>query len=269
MDRGQVQAIQHLVAAAVASPDARPRRHRRRSRQSSGRRRRQVRRRRRWPATRTRDTTNYEDRLRQRVESIVASVVGAGHVRVQVAADMNYNHTQHHRGKLRSRQQGGALDPDGGAECQRHHRRRRRGRVGRQRPARRRPARRRGDAGKSTSGRTEETTNYEISKTVTTSHRGWRRREEAVGRGGGGRHRRHAASLQAAQRRRNGQDHRPGEIGDGLRRRRAATRCRSPTWNSPASKPATPPRRPSRCWAWTAPTGSRSSKPRSCASPRC
>ncbi|HEY2068688.1 MAG TPA: flagellar basal-body MS-ring/collar protein FliF [Rhizomicrobium sp.] len=37
-------------------------------------------------------TTGYEDRLRQRIESIVASVVGPGHVRVQVAADMNYNH---------------------------------------------------------------------------------------------------------------------------------------------------------------------------------
>jgi flagellar M-ring protein FliF len=38
------------------------------------------------------ETTGYEDRLRQRIESIVASVVGPGHVRVQVAADMNYNH---------------------------------------------------------------------------------------------------------------------------------------------------------------------------------
>ena len=37
-------------------------------------------------------TTDFEDRLRQRIESIVASVVGPGHVRVQVAADMNYNH---------------------------------------------------------------------------------------------------------------------------------------------------------------------------------
>lgn len=37
-------------------------------------------------------TTDYEDRLRQRIESIVASIVGPGHVRVQVAADMKYNH---------------------------------------------------------------------------------------------------------------------------------------------------------------------------------
>ena len=34
-------------------------------------------------------------------------------------------------------------------------------------------------------------------------------------------------------------------------------------------EPAPARRRPSRCWAWTAPTGSRSSRPRSCASPRC
>ena len=42
------------------------------------------------------------------------------------------------------------------------------------------------------------------------------------------------------------QDHQPGEIGDGLRRQRAATRCRSPTWQfaridagdaTPAPKP--------------------------------
>jgi flagellar M-ring protein FliF len=38
------------------------------------------------------ETTTFEDRLRQRIESMVASVVGPGHVRVQVAADMNYNH---------------------------------------------------------------------------------------------------------------------------------------------------------------------------------
>jgi flagellar M-ring protein FliF len=91
MGRGQVAAIQHLVAAAVAGlvparvaivddkgellaggddktgPDA-------------------------TAQDQEDQTTGYEDRLRQRIESIVASVVGAGHVRVQVAADMNYNH---------------------------------------------------------------------------------------------------------------------------------------------------------------------------------
>ena len=93
LDRGQVLAIQHLVAAAVAGlspdrvaivddrgnllaggddksgPDALAR-------------------------NQDEDTTNYENGLRQRIESIVASVVGANHVQVQVAADINYNHTQ-------------------------------------------------------------------------------------------------------------------------------------------------------------------------------
>jgi flagellar M-ring protein FliF len=36
-------------------------------------------------------TAAYEDRLRQRVENIVAGIVGPGHVRVQVAADMDLN----------------------------------------------------------------------------------------------------------------------------------------------------------------------------------
>src|ERR1051325_6862562 len=93
LDRGQVLAIQHLVAAAVSGlsadrvaivddrgnllaggddksgPDA-------------------------LAKNQDEDTTNYENSLRQRIESIVTSVVGAGHVQVQVAADINYNHTQ-------------------------------------------------------------------------------------------------------------------------------------------------------------------------------
>ena len=85
------------------------------------------------------DTTNYENALRQRIESIVASVVGAGHVQVQVAADMNYNHTQTTSetfdpdGKVvRSTQtvEQNASDTTGGAQCG----------VGRQCPARRRAA---------------------------------------------------------------------------------------------------------------------------------
>ena len=88
--RGQVSAIQHLVAAAVqglsanavaivddkgellAGGDGRQRRRVRRARRGT-------------------QTTDFEDRLRQRVESIVASVVGPGHARVQVAADMDFN----------------------------------------------------------------------------------------------------------------------------------------------------------------------------------
>jgi flagellar M-ring protein FliF len=91
LGKGQVQAIQHLVAAAVAGlaaervaviddkgdllaggddkagPNA-------------------------IAAGQDAQTSDFEDRLRERVESIVASVVGPGHVRVQVTADMNYTH---------------------------------------------------------------------------------------------------------------------------------------------------------------------------------
>ncbi len=93
LDRGQVGAIQHLVAAAVSNmtparvaivddrgnllaggdeksgPNA-------------------------MAADQDKDTSDYEESLRQRIEAIVTSVVGAGHVQVQVAADINYNHTQ-------------------------------------------------------------------------------------------------------------------------------------------------------------------------------
>lgn len=91
MDREQVGAIQHLVAAAVAglSPD-----HvaiiddkgnllaggdDKSGTEASA-------------AKEEESTTGFEDRLRQRIESIVTSLVGPGHVRVQVAADMTYNH---------------------------------------------------------------------------------------------------------------------------------------------------------------------------------
>lgn len=36
-------------------------------------------------------TSDFEDRMRQRVEAIVASIVGSGHVRVEIAADMDFN----------------------------------------------------------------------------------------------------------------------------------------------------------------------------------
>jgi flagellar M-ring protein FliF len=168
LDRGQVRAIQHLVAAAVSGlsadrvaivddrgtllaggddksgPDALAR-------------------------SQDEDTTNYENSLRQRIEAIVSSVVGTGHLQVQVAADINYNHTQTtsetfdpdskvvrstqtveqnsanssgsstNAVSVASALPGGASAPAGG------------------------------DQSKDTSGRTEETTNYEISKKVTTS----------------------------------------------------------------------------------------------------
>jgi flagellar M-ring protein FliF len=167
LDRGQVSAIQHLVAAAVAGlqpghvaivddhgtllaggddatgPDAEA-------------------------ANQEQDTDNIEDRLRQRIESIVASVVGPGHVRVQVAADMTYDHSSTtseiydpDSRVVRSTQtvERNASDTNGNST----------GAVsvanslpnGQQNNA--------ADNTKSTSGSTEETTNYEISKTVKTS----------------------------------------------------------------------------------------------------
>jgi flagellar M-ring protein FliF len=170
MDRGQVRAVQHLVAAAVAGlsadrvaivddrgnllaggddksgPDALAR-------------------------SQDEDTTNYENSLRQRVEAIVSSVVGAGRVQVQVAADINYNHTQTTEEKfdpdskvVRSTQtvEQNASNTSGSnnnavsvANAL----------PGAANPANTNPT----DQSKDTSGRTEETTNYEISKIVKTS----------------------------------------------------------------------------------------------------
>ena len=169
MDRGQVCAIQHLVAAAVSAlvpdrvaivddhgnllaggddksgPDALAR-------------------------NQDEDTTNYENSLRQRIESIVSSVVGAGHVQVQVAADINYNHTQTTEEKfdpdskvVRSTQtvEQNASNTSGSTNNAVS--------VANALPGAANPAAGTGDQSKDTSGRTEETTNYEISKTVKTS----------------------------------------------------------------------------------------------------
>ena len=79
MGHGQVAAIQHLVAAAVAGLDSADRVAIVDDRgnllaggdDKDGRRRRSA-------TTRRSQTTDFEDRLRQRMESIVGSVVGAG-----------------------------------------------------------------------------------------------------------------------------------------------------------------------------------------------
>jgi len=166
LDRGQVQAIQHLVAAAVAAlsadrvaivddrgnllaggddksgPDALAR-------------------------NQDEDTTNYENSLRSRIEAIVTSVVGAGHLQVQVAADINYNHTQTTSetydpdGKVvRSTQtvERNSSNTSGGSNAVS---------VANALPGAQ--AAGGGDSTKDMSGSTEETTNYEISKKVTTS----------------------------------------------------------------------------------------------------
>jgi flagellar M-ring protein FliF len=114
------------------------------------------------------DTANYENSLRQRIESIVTSVVGTGHVQVQVAADINYNHTQTTsesydpdskvvRSTQTVEQNASNTSGSGGNAVS----------VANALPGNAAAAS--GDQSKDTSGRTEETTNYEISKKVTTS----------------------------------------------------------------------------------------------------
>lgn len=168
MDRGQVAAIQHLVAAAVAG--LKPERVAiiddhgdllaggdDKDGVGAG------------AAVHEQQTTDYEDRLRKRIENIVASVVGPGHVRVQIAATMNYKNVSQTSETydpdskvVRSTQtvEQNAADsnansanavsvanalPNAGQSSGGN------------------------DGNKSSSTRTEETTNYEISKTTTTS----------------------------------------------------------------------------------------------------
>jgi flagellar M-ring protein FliF len=168
MGRGQVQAVQHLVAAAVASltPDRVAIVDDRGNLLAGGDNKSGPEA---TSANEDQNTTDYEDRLRQRVESIVASVVGAGHVRVQVAADLNYNHTSTTSESydpdskvIRSTQtvEQNASDTTGGSQAAVS--------VANALPGGNVNTSS-GDNGKSNSGRTEETTNYEISKKVTTS----------------------------------------------------------------------------------------------------
>jgi flagellar M-ring protein FliF len=167
MGREQVSAIQHLVAAAVANLGANrvaivddrgnllAGGDEKTGADASA-------------ADQDQSTTSYEDRLRQHIESILASVVGSGHVRVQVAADMNYNHSTTTSESydpdskvIRSTQtiQQNSSDNNaapGNAVS-----------VANALPGAAQTAG--GTESKSSSDHTEETTNYEISKTVKTS----------------------------------------------------------------------------------------------------
>ena len=169
MQRGQVQAVQHLVAAAVAGLHA----------ESvaivddrgnllaggdgtaadgSGA----------MAGSQDQQTNDFEERARTRIESLITSIVGPGHVRVQVTADMNYNHTVTNSEKFdpeskvvrsTSTVERNAVDATGGGGSAVS--------VSNALPNG-------GQAGsasdnKSTSGSTEETTNYEINKTSETS----------------------------------------------------------------------------------------------------
>ncbi|MGB8601280.1 MAG: flagellar basal-body MS-ring/collar protein FliF [Rhizomicrobium sp.] len=111
------------------------------------------------------NTTSFEDRLRQRVESIVESVVGQGHARVQVTANIDYNHVS---------ETSETFDPDSKVvrsastveansnETDRSNATS----VGNAMPG----AQAQGGAGtQSATGNTEETTNYEISKVTRTN----------------------------------------------------------------------------------------------------
>ena len=166
LGHGQVQAIQHLVAAAVSSltPDhvavvddkgtlLAGGQDQNGEDALSGAQEQHV--------------TDYEDRIRQRVESMVGSVVGRGHVRAQVTANIDYNRTTETSETYdpdskvtRSTQtvEQNASDSNGGAMPVS---------VANALPGNQ-PAGQ-SDNTKSSSGRTEETTNYEISKTVKTS----------------------------------------------------------------------------------------------------
>ncbi|MBI1328481.1 MAG: flagellar M-ring protein FliF [Alphaproteobacteria bacterium] len=166
MDREQVAAIQHLVAAAVQGLD--PERvaivddkgnllaggEERTGPEATAAREEQY-------------TTGFEDRMRQRIESIVESVVGPGHVRVQLAADMNFNHisetseTYDPDSKVvRSTQSvsSDATDTNGTSNAVS---------VANALPGQNSASGT--DGTKSSNNRSEETTNYEISKTVRTS----------------------------------------------------------------------------------------------------
>lgn len=172
LNRGQVSAIQHLVAAAVAglkpgrvavvddqgdllaggdgkdAADA-------------------------DAAEQDQQTADYEERMRKRIQNIVASVVGAGHVRVQVAADVKYNHIQETSEKydpdgkvVRSTQTIDSSSSDSSKNAANAVS------VSSALPAGSQGTSSNGgnnSGSKSSNSRNEETTNYEISKTVRTS----------------------------------------------------------------------------------------------------
>ena len=170
LSRGQVNAIQHLVAAAVAGlvannvaliddkgellaggggageGDAAT------------------------SAAQEERVSGFEDRLRQRVENIVSSIVGPGHARVQVAADMDFNRVTQTaetfdpdsrvvRSSQTVQQDSNSKDTRPGAAAVS---------VGNALPGQAAPATPPGEGSTSANSRTEETINYEISKTTKT-----------------------------------------------------------------------------------------------------
>jgi flagellar M-ring protein FliF len=167
LSRGQVSAVQHLVAAAVAGltannvalvddkgellagggdGDT-----------ATG-------------AAQEERTSGFEDRLRQRVENIVSSIVGPGHARVQVAAEMDFNRVTQTaetfdpdsrvvRSSQTVQQDSQSKDTRGGAAAVS---------VGSALPGQAAPVPPANDGSTSANTRTEETVNYEISKVTKT-----------------------------------------------------------------------------------------------------
>jgi flagellar M-ring protein FliF len=166
LSRGQVSAIQHLVAAAVSglTPSGVALIDDKGELLAGGEGQGDAA----SAASQEERTSTFEDRLRQRVETIVASIVGPGHSRVQVSAEMDFNRTT---------QTSETFDPDSrvvrssqtvqqdsnemgksaaGAVS-----------VGNALPGQAPPAPA-ADSTSSANNRTEETINYEISKTTKT-----------------------------------------------------------------------------------------------------
>jgi flagellar M-ring protein FliF len=114
-------------------------------------------------------TASFEERLRQRVENIVASIVGPGHGRVQVAAEMDFN---------RVTETAETFDPDSRVirssqsvqqdSSEKGNRTNAAVSVGTAIPGQAAPPATTDATPTSNSSRTEETVNYEISKTTKT-----------------------------------------------------------------------------------------------------
>ncbi len=167
LGKGQVQAIQHLVAASVASltPDHVAIIDDKGNLLAGGT---DLQGAEGAATAQEQHTTDYEDRIRQRVEGMVASVVGQGHVRAQVTANVDYNHIN---------ETSETYDPDSkvvrSTQTTEHNASDQNGGGAPVSVANALPGQQQqtggGDSTKSSSGSTEETTNYEISKTVKTS----------------------------------------------------------------------------------------------------
>ena len=167
LSRGQVSAIQHLVAAAVAGLSSNSVAlidEKGELLAGGGGEGEEA-----SAAAQEERTAGFEDRLRQRVEGIVSSIVGPGHSRVQVAANMDFNRVTETaetfdpdsrvvRSSQTVQQDSQSKDQRNGAAVS----------VGNALPGQTAPAPTTTDGPASANSRTEETINYEISKKTTT-----------------------------------------------------------------------------------------------------